>query len=78
MNTRKDNNGKALKAWKALGLAKIEKPLRFIRNKCAHVYTDKKGNAKTEYVQPYHHAQQAANAGDGRYVQAVALQLNNS
>jgi hypothetical protein len=78
MNTRKDNNGKALKAWKALGPAKIEKPLRFIRNKCARVYTDKEGNARTEYVQPYNHAQQAANAGDGRFVQAAALQLVNS
>jgi hypothetical protein len=33
MNTRKDNNGKALKAWRALGPGHIAKPLRHIANR---------------------------------------------
>lgn len=78
MNTRKDNNGKAIAAWKALGLAKIQKPLRYIKNKCARVYTDSKGNATTEYVQPYPIAEAQAARGNGKHVHQIALHIANS
>ena len=43
MNLRKDNHGKNLKAWKALGPAKICHPLRYIRFKDSFSTTDEKG-----------------------------------
>lgn len=78
MNTRKDNNGKAINAWKALGLAKIQKPLRYIKNKCACVYTDLKGNTTTKYVQPYPITEAHAAKGNGGQVQRIALHIANS
>lgn len=77
MNTRKDNNGSAIKAWRALGLAKIEKPLRYIKNKCARVVLIK-GEQMVEYAAPYSAAKMAANAGNGRHVQALALHVSRA
>lgn len=63
MNTRKDNNGKALAAWKKLRVGHIAKPLRHIRNRAgifSHLISD---------------AEFAANRGDGLTVQRMALSL---
>lgn len=74
MNTRKDNKGKATKAWKAMGLAKIEKPLRFIRNRCA-VTEIIKGETVTKYIYPYATAELMAKRGNGGVVQMMALKM---
>ena len=31
MNTRKDNNGKALAEWKKLGVGHVARPLRYVK-----------------------------------------------
>lgn len=71
MNTRKDNNGKALKAWRALGIGHIAKPLRHIANRTNG--RDAKGNVvlSPQYLGAF----AASQAGDGLFVQTMARSL---
>lgn len=82
MNTRKDKNGVANSAsaqqWRALGVAKIMKPLRFIKARCAVELTNMKGEKETHYTQPYPRMRHLANAGQGRAVQSMALFIQNT
>lgn len=71
MNTRKDNNGVALKAWKKLGPALIQRPLRkIVRHQSAR-------NEKGELVIGINglRAIGQAQAGNGMYVKAMARHL---
>ncbi len=71
MNTRKDNNGRAMKAWKKLGHGHIAKPLRHIGNRTNGF--DSKGCIvpSAQYLD----AHAAARAGDGLRVQQIARQF---
>jgi hypothetical protein len=71
MNTRKDNNGKSLKAWRAMGPGLIEKPLQHIGNRTNS--RDTKGNL---ILSPeFRHASQAAQRGRGNIVSKIARQI---
>ncbi len=71
MNTRKDNGGKALAAWKKLGVGMIQKPLRHIVNRDSSL--DEKGNrilgANALAAIGF------ANKGNGLAVQNMALSM---
>ncbi len=56
------------------GIAKVVKPLRYIRNKCARTTYTEKG-ASTVYVEPYPEAEYYASKGDGAAVQRIAMSL---
>ena len=71
MNTRKDNNGKALAAWKKLGVGHIAKPLKHIIARTSFRTSDGKLIRSIESDV----AQRAANRGDGLTVQRMALSL---
>lgn len=71
MNLRKDNHGKALKAWKKLGPGHIAKPLSHIGNR-----TNKKDAEGKVILSPqYKDARIAAIYGDGERVQRIARSL---
>lgn len=71
MNTRKDNNGKALKAWVNMSVGHIAKPLKHIINRDS--WKDAKGNiilgedAKEAFRQ--------SKSGNGLFVQKMALSM---
>lgn len=71
MNTRKDNNGRALKAWRNTPPGHIAKPLRFIASQTNGI--DSKGHVvmSAQYVE----AARSARYGNGLYVQQVARSL---
>lgn len=54
--------------------AKVIKPLRFIKEKCAKV-TLKNGESVTEYDPAYHEAKYWASKGQGAAVQKIAMQI---
>lgn len=70
MNTRKDNNGKALAAWKKLGVEHIAKPLKYIIDRTSFV-----SKGKVQLSEAGINAMRAANRGDGLTVQRMALAL---
>lgn len=71
MNTRKDNNGRALKAWRNTPPGHIAKPLRHIGNR-----TNRKDLQGRVIMSPqYEMASSAARRGDGLYVQQMARSL---
>lgn len=71
MNLRKDNNGKALNAWKKLGPGLIEKPLRHIRNRSA----SKTPKGEIVYKGIFYLASWQAKLGNGALVQRIARQM---
>ena len=71
MNTRKDNNGKALAAWKRLGPGMIEKPLRFIGERT----NGRDEHGRVVLSANYLKAAAHASRGDGLTVQRMALAL---
>jgi len=72
MNTRKDNNGAALKAWKKMGPAHIAKPLRHIA-----IRTNGKDPHTGRIIlsTTYALALNASRRGRGDIVQSMALSL---
>jgi hypothetical protein len=74
MNTRKDNNGKALEAWRAIAPGHIAKPLRHIaaRDNRQEVVN---GEIKTILGPRFLQAQAAANIGRGDWVQSLARSM---
>lgn len=71
MNTRKDNNGRATKAWKNTPPGHIAKPLRHIGNRTIRRRADGTVELSDEYLQ----ARAAARAGQGHIVAAMARSL---
>lgn len=61
-----NTEGKLVKVLRSnLPIAKVEKPLRYIRAKCIVRYQDNKGQWHTDYTRPYPIARIAARNGDG-------------
>lgn len=78
MNTRKDNNGKALKKWQAMMPGHIAKPLRHIGNRTNRRELDAKGNLQLIKSPEYKAAFLAAKFGNGLFVSKLARQLIDS
>jgi len=71
MNTRKDNNGKALAAWKKMGPGWISSPLKLIAEK---TYSrDENGFSVESEIHKF--ARRAAKRGDGETVMKMARDL---
>lgn len=75
MNLRKDNHGRALAAWKALGPAKVCHPLRYIRAKDTEYSVDAKGVRHAHQGPFIQMAEISASHGHGMYVQHIAMGL---
>jgi len=71
MNTRKDNNGAALKTWKKLGPGHIAKPLRHIEKRMNR----KNADGSIVFSSTYLHAYHASRRGDGDTVQRIARSI---
>lgn len=71
MNTRKDNNGKAMKKWIATTPGLIQKPLRHIGNRTNGVDLEGRVVLSAQFIE----ARDAANRGDGLAVQRMARTL---
>lgn len=78
MNTRKDNNGKALAAWKALGPAKVCHPLRYVRAKDSVVTINNKGVREVHYGPSAEFAEEMAKRGLGHMVNRMAMSFATS
>lgn len=71
MNTRKDNNGRAMAKWIATPPGLIEKPLRHIGNRL----NGRDAQGRIVLHPAYLHAVSAANAGKGHIVTNMARSL---
>jgi len=60
---------------KRMGIARVERPLRFIAAKTNTVGKDEKGNAVVLESVDFQYAKECAECGDGRRVQHLAMQV---
>lgn len=63
---------------KAMGIARVERPLRFIAAKTNTVGKDEKGNTVVTESGEFIYAKHQASRGQGRHVQSMALLVAQS